>query len=309
VSEDDDLFRIEDESDEDREAKRQREERAAAAAAREDVEVIDVESAYDAVSRRSPAEVEVDTRTVAERRGEAVGVETGAREPPPGWPLEALAFPWRRPGWALILGSAAVWTALDVLCLVEPVAALGYLLKLLLLPFFLQWFLHVVGQSAAGYDRPAGWLAAMELDRDRVVGLGRLLVVAALLAVPPLVAGKVGRDGLAVVLLVVGSLWLSAGALGQALGAPGLLWPWNALAWVGRRPLALLVGASAAWAIVLAEIAVKTLGEGAGTPAGEGGGGLSIGSAIACLGIRLALFYVWLVAARALGVAGRSWTL
>lgn len=305
MSERDDAFRVDDESEEDREADRLRLERQAATAGAPDddpgVKVIDLETSYDAVSRRAPAEVEVDTRTVAEKRGQAVAVVAGAREPPPGWPLEALIFPLRRPGWALVLGAAVAWTLLDVLCLVPPIAVLGYLLKLLLLPFFLQWFLHVVGRSAAGYDQPAGWLTAMELDRDRVVGVGRLLVVAALLAIPAFVAHKLGRDVLAVILLVVGSVWVAAGALGTALGAPGLLWPWNALAWVGRRPLALLVGASAGWALVFAEVAVAALG------AAEGG--LSAGAVAACLGLRLALFYVWLVAARALGVAGRAWTL
>ncbi len=92
----------------------------------------------------------MDARTVAEKLGKAVAVVAGTRPPPPGWPVEALTFPLRRPGPALIAGGAVSWVLLDSVTLLPALAFLGYLLKLIALPLFVRWQIHEASMTAAG---------------------------------------------------------------------------------------------------------------------------------------------------------------
>jgi len=237
----------------------------------------------------------VDRRTVAEKRGRAVAVVAGRRPPPQGWPLEALAFPLRRPGPTTIVGAALLLLLLDLASRWN--FFVGLLLKLALLPFLLRWQLCVASTTAGGHDAPSGWGRAMEMSREQIRGLGVLLVAGLLLLAPGLLAGGFGRAGLAVALYLVAGLWLAAGALGQAVGDPRLLRPWHALWWGVRHPVGLLLATAGWWASGLVEWAVANLTD---APTGA--------FLAASVGMRVAMLYLWLLSARARGVVGRSWS-
>jgi hypothetical protein len=246
---------------------------------------------------RSPDEEEgVDTRTVAERRGEAVEIVAGRRPPPEGWPAEAFTFPLRPPGPATIAGAAVLLTLLDLASRAN--FFLGLLLKVLAAFFFLRWQLHVASRTAAGRDEPAGWAAAMDMSREQIRSVGMLLVAALVFSIPGILADVLERPGLAIGLFVLGGLWLAAGALGRTVGDPSLIRPWHALAWIVRRPLGMLVATAGWWAAGWTEILVWWMRD------------TSTGLYLAaCLGLRLVGMYLWLLSARALGVVGRSWSL
>jgi hypothetical protein len=239
-------------------------------------------------------EGEVDERTVAERRG-----ETRARghEPvplPPGWPREALTFPFARPGPALLIGATGVLVLLDLLFLVADVALAAWLGHLLAFAFLFRVQLHVTASSAAGRDAPEGWRRALDMDR-----LGHFLGVlggVALALAPGAVLLLFGQPAVAVVLLVAGSMYASVLALGSALGDPTLKRPWTALAWMTRRPLACLGGALGWWLALGAVLAVHGL-----VPRGAG--------LVVFVSVVLRPVCAWglLLSARALGVLGRSW--
>lgn len=241
-------------------------------------------------------EAGVDTRTVAEKRGDAIRATTGPRPPPEGWPGEALSFPLRPPG-PLAIGVGGVLLALLDL-VTRGNFFLGLLLKLVALVLFLRWQLHVASRSAAGHDVPAGWGGAMDMRREHVRGIGIVLVAAVVLCAPGIVAGVLERPFLALVLFLVGGVLLAAGALSQVVGDPTLMRPWNVLAWVGKRPLGLLAGTAGWWAAGWTEVVLGRMGD-ASTP-------LYLLTAIA---LRVAGLYLWLLSARALGVVGRSWSL
>ena len=107
-----------------------------------------------------------------------------------------------------------------------------------------------------------------------------------------------GRSGLALVLFLGGGMLLAVGALGQVVGDPTLIRPWNALAWIARHPLGLLAATAGWWAAGWTEILVWWMRD-AST-------GLYVP---ACFALRLVGMYLWLLSARALGVVGRSWSL
>lgn len=237
----------------------------------------------------------VDTRTFAEKRGRAVAVVAGRRPPPSGWPQEALAFPLRRPGPRTIVGAGVLLVLLDLAWRWN--LFVGLLLQLAVLPFLLRWQLHVASTTAGGRDAPPGWGGAMEMSREHVRGLGVLLLVAAVLLAPGLLALHWDRPGLAVILFLAAGLWLAAGALGQAVGDARLLRPWHALSWIARRPLGLLVSTTGWWATGLVAWAMLALSD---AP--------TLGFLAASLGLRVAMLYLWLLSARTLGVVGRSWT-
>jgi len=238
----------------------------------------------------------IDTRTVAERRGDAVAMETGKRPPPEGWPGEAFAFPLRKPGLQTIAGAAIFLMLLDLLSRAN--FFLGLLFKLFAVIFFLRWQLHVASKTAAGHDVPAGWAGAVDMSRERLRGIGILLVAALLLVLPGVVADLLERPALAVVLFLAGGVLLAAGALSQVVGDPTLMRPWNVLAWIARRPLGLLAATAGWWAAGWTEILLWWMRD------------ASTGAYLAAsLGLRLVGMYLWLLSARALGVVGRSWSL
>lgn len=242
---------------------------------------------------RVDEETGVDTRTVAERRGQAVGVVAGRRPPPQGWPAEAFAFPLRRPGPRTIAGAAVLLTLVDLVGRAN--FFVGLLLKVPAALVLLRWQLHVASRTAAGRDEPAGWASAMDLTREHARGVGILLVAAVLLAAPGIVADVLERPGLALVLFAAGGLWLAACALGQTVGEAVLSRPWLALAWIARRPLGLLAATAGWWAAGWTEVFLWWMRD---EPA--------LLFAAASFGMRLVGMYLWLLSARALGVVGRS---
>ena len=247
-------------------------------------------------SRAFEDEEGVDTRTVAERRGDALPVVAGRRAPPEGWPGEAFQFPLRAPGPQTIVGAAVLLTVLDLASRAN--FFLGLMLKLFALLLFLRWQLHVASKTAAGHDEPAGWASAMDLSREKIRGVGLLLVAALVLAGPGVVADVLERPGVAIVLFLVGGVLLAAGALSQVVGDTTLIHPWNALAWIAKHPLGLLASTAGWWAAGWTEIFIWWMRD------------TSTGLFIAAsLGLRLIGMYLWLLSARALGVVGRSWSL
>jgi hypothetical protein len=234
-------------------------------------------------SRPEPGEEGVDTRTVAERQGRAVEGVSGARPPPPGWPREAFRFPLRAPGPVLIAGWGALLALLDGVG-TTPLWILVLFLKLPVLLFLLRWFLHEAGMSAGGLDRPSGIARVLELERQSLKQFGGIAVCVLLALAPGAILLWREQVGWAIVVLLLGSAWLSTALLGAAV-------------WIVNRPLGLLAGASGLWAAVAAEVAAFSLANSS-----------FLTATLAALSLRAAFLYLWLVSARAVGVLGRAWT-
>lgn len=237
---------------------------------------------------------EPDTRTVAERAGTAVEATPDALPPPPDWPAEAMAFPLRTPGPMFFAGVGGAFVVADLL---GAVSYLAFPMRVLIVLFWvcaLRAQAAVIGQSAAGKDVPRGWMDALQLDMSELSVLARFVVLyAAAFVLPNLLAAFLEQPGFVWVAVLL-SPYLAVAALGWALGDPSLKWPWKALGWLARRPLAFVVGALGWWALWYGQIWIDetTL------PARV------VVSPVA----RGAALYLLLVSARALGVAGRSWT-
>jgi hypothetical protein len=244
---------------------------------------------------RHPDEPEIDERTFAEKHGRAVERVVGRRPPPPGWPLEALRYPLRTPGLRMIAGGAALLVALDVVTWAN--LFLGWFLKVLVLPFLVRWQLHAASMSAAGRDEPARWLDAVEMLPEHALAIRRFFIALPVLLVPGAIAAALGNLPLAVVLFLLGSVWLAVVALGAAVADPALLWPWQAAGWIASRPLGLLVAAAGWWAAGFVEVCVALLET------------APFATALPLFVLlRIPFFYVWMLSARVLGVVGREWT-
>ncbi len=247
--------------------------------------------------------VQVDTRTVAERRGTAVARVAGVRDYPPGWPLEALRFPIRGHGAGLLAGTTGAVFALDLLGWPPSLTFLSWLVKTPALLFVVRWQLDLVGRSAAGQDAPTGWATALEVDRDGVKTFGRFLLWCFVLLLPHNVLWLLGPSGLGwlagtgaweVGLLIAASGWMAVVALGWALEEPRLRRPWVTAAWLWSRPLTCLAGSVGWWALGVTEAAILALAKSevwAGLPA--------------ALVLRATSIYALMVSARVLGVLGR----
>jgi hypothetical protein len=230
---------------------------------------------------------------VAERTGTAVPRVHGARPPPPEWPREALAYPLRRP--ALFAGATLFLFALDLLQ--QWNLFVGWVAKAVALPVYLRWQFHAASMSAAGHDAPPGFARVLDMDRAGLRSFLRFLLVALALSAPGAILLMVGRPLPGAILLVVGSAGLSAVALSRAVGDPSVGRPMGAAGWVLRRPLALLVGSIGWWAAGLLEWLAVALSE------------LSFAAAASAMfASRVLVTWLWLVSARAIGVAGRAWT-
>lgn len=235
-----------------------------------------------------------DERTLAERKGTAVPTTPDALPPPPNWPAEMFSFPLRKPGGSFFFGVGCAFVLADYLSAAGPMLFVSYVLWVLFFVCALRAQAAIVGQCAAGKDRPVGWQSAMELDFTGLSTTARFLVFYFLGWILPFwLARFFGLDG-AVWVAVAFSPYLAVLMLGWATGDRTLKWPWKALEWIVRRPLEFLVGALGWWALSFGQslIMFKPL------PL------LLVLSPI----VRLASLYVLLVSARAIGVAGRSWT-
>ncbi len=255
-------------------------------------------SADDAVTvpERPPweAEDEVDTRTVAERRGQEIELRAGRRPPPPDWPVEAFSFPMR--GDLVGLGIAlGIWVLLDLVAWWNPFV--GVTLKVLAYVFFLRWQLSVASTSASGQDVPTPFARVSDIDMEGLKALGRLVAIIVALALPGIVLLLLGKTAAGLFLVVAGLLWAGVAALGTVVGEPSLVLPWKALPWMGARPLGLLA-ATVGWVVA---VGVEWF---EGTQSGIG----AFPAIVLAIVLRTAFVYLWLVSARALGVVGRAWS-
>ncbi len=244
------------------------------------------------------AEEVVDTRTVAERKGDVR--ERGADErlpPPAGWPSEALAFPLRKPGPACVALGVMALFLLDLLGTADALRFPGWILKLFLLMFLLRMQFRVIGTSAAGRDGPEGWREALAFDREELSQYWRTMAFFAIALVPGTVLWLFGQVGLGIALLAVGSMYGAVVALGAALRDPALKWPWRALTWVVTRPVHCLLGSLGWWVLLVVEIALHNLLD----------DGPVVYGFVAVV-LRSACLYALLVSARVIGVMGRAWT-
>lgn len=245
---------------------------------------------------------DVDTRTVAERRGEDRPV--GASEalaPPPDWPAEARVFPLARPGPGFMAFTFGTLFALDLLRMIPAVEWLGMALQAFALVFILRATFRVIGTSAAGKDTPVGWARALEFDGDELVRYLRALAWIVVVTLPALLAYLFDEGGFALLFLWLGAPYLGVIAASEGLGDPSLRMPWRAVPWILRHPGACLVGGAALW-LVLGPFGAHT-----GQWHADGVGS-AIWVAVRWLVLRGAAAYLLLVGARFLGVAGRSWT-
>ena len=245
----------------------------------------------------------IDERTWAEKHGQAVERVAGVRDYPPGWPTEALVYPVRGPGVALLLGATGALFALDLLGWPVGLRFLGWLLKIPVLLFVVRWQLDLAGMSAAGRDEPVGWTRALALDRQGMNVYVRFLLWFCVTMLPssvlwilgPSVLGILpGTRALELLLLVLGSAWLAVIALAIAVEEPSLKRPWVTIVWLLRRPLSCLAGSLGWWGLGATEVALSALagsGEGATIPAG--------------VVLRAASVYALMVSGRVLGVLGR----
>lgn len=239
-----------------------------------------------------PKEIgDVDTRTVAERRGEdrPVGA-TEALGNPLGWPTEALGFPLRTPGPAFLMFAGGTLFVLDLLVLFEQVRWLGWALQLFSLVFILRAVFAVVGTTAAGRDEPVGWAKGLEFDGGDLGPWVRTLLWFAVVMLPGPILLAFDQTGWGYALLALGSMYASVVALAAGLGDPSQRMPWHALRWITTRPLHCLAGSVGWWALV---------------PQLDGSG---IGYVLSALALRAVGAWLLLVSARVIGVMGRSWT-
>lgn len=245
----------------------------------------------------------VDTRTVAERMGRAVPRVAGVREPPSGWPLEALRYPVRGHGPSILAGTTAALFALDLLGGPEALRFLSWLLKTPALLFVVRWQLSLVGMSAAGHDEPTGWTRALDVDREGVKAFGRYLLWCFVFLVPYSVLRLFGPDHLAwipstgateLAVLLLASGWMAVFSLASAIEEPRLKRPWVTVAWLWSRPLTCLTGSLGWWALGLVEATIQAL---------SGTQGWVFVAVV--LIVRTTSVYALMVSARVLGVLGR----
>lgn len=209
----------------------------------------------------------VDARTVAERQGRAIE-RAIVRAYPPGWPLEALRYPLRGHGPALLAGTTAAVLTLDLLGWPADLRFLSWLLKVPGLLFVIRWQFTLLGHSAGGRDEPTGWREAADLGQAGFAWFGRFLTWCFVLVLPSRVLWLFGPSMLGwiqgtgpyeVALLVIASAVMAQVAISLALEEPRLRRPWVAAVWIWHRQLWLLAGSLGWWALGVAELAIDAL--------------------------------------------------
>ena len=248
----------------------------------------------------APDESGVDIRTVAERRGEALARGARERVPnPPGWPVEALSFPFRRPGPGFLALAIGGFVLLDLAGMHQGLRFPGWVLKLLMVMYVLRAQFHVIGTSAAGRDTPEGWTSALEFDREKLTRYVRTIFLFAGALLPgSLLWMLFDKIAPGLVLLLLGSMYATVIAMGAALQDPSLKWPWHALRWITTRPLHCLLGSLAYWMLLGSEFALYGLYDEAHP--------VLVG--FVSLVLRFVCMAGLLVSARIIGVMARAWT-
>lgn len=238
----------------------------------------------------------VDERTLDERLGRHVPIRSGPLPPPPGWPGEALRFALLPTGPAFIAMAVTLLVVVDCLGVPANLRFAAWLLKFGFYALLLRAQIGVAGQSAAGRDTPLGWVKALAFDREDLRRLVGVLTTIGFAAVPALVLLLINLVPWAVLLFAAASVYGVVAALGWAVSDPSLRWPWNALTWIGSRPLHCLVVASSWWIVIATEFAIR----------GLQAQGLVLTAFVALI-LRAVNAYVLLLGARVLGVMGRAW--
>jgi hypothetical protein len=253
----------------------------------------------------------VSEETVAERRDPTVRARSrpGTLSDPPGWPVEALTFPFRGRGALGLLGVALVFAAADALTVAN--AFLGALGKVVLYVGLLRWQVRTVAKTATGDDVPPRPFVAADFEPEAlkdlfgvVLRLSLYLLPAAFLFVRPWIAtptdpvhgpgewiGIVGLLALAFLLAPV--LLLGAGLVWR-----GIAWPWNAVSWLARG-LVPCVATGLGWAALVGTERVVLAWGIASLPAALAGYGA----------LRAVVTGFALVGARGLGVLARRFEL
>lgn len=241
-------------------------------------------------------EPSVDTRTVGERLGKETPRGDDPIDPPDDWPREAFTYPVRGKGIAIMVSIAFVLCLLDIMGAFGVARFPAWILKLVALVFVLRGQLRLIGSSAAGHDVPKGWEKALEFENEALKRWAAFMGMFLFALVPGWVLIIVDLVEPGLLVLGLGSMYVSVVALGSALEDPKLKLPWNAIPWMLRNPLLCVLGSLGWWVLGLTEYAIaKSYG---------GGLGLVVFESIV---LRLVDAYVVLWSARMLGVMGRSW--
>lgn len=242
------------------------------------------------------AESDVDKRTVRERMGVQTARGDKSLGPPENWPREAFRYPLSGKGPAIIVSIALVFCALDMLGTAGVARFPAWILKLLMLVFVLRGQLRLIGSSAAGHDVPKGYEKALEFSNDAMKRWAAFMGMFVLSLVPGWALILFDRVEPGLLVLGVGSMYVSVVALGSALEDPRLKLPWNAIRWMAKNPLLCVVGSLGWWILGLSEYAIS-----------KSYGGNTALILFESVVLRLVDAYVLMFSARMLGVMGRSW--
>lgn len=240
----------------------------------------------------------VDTRTVAERAGTAVPAAMRAAQPP-GYPKEIWSFPFRRPGPLLLAGLAAGLLVLDLIGVYDSLRFMSWLLKGMALVAMARLQMVLVSRSAAGHDSATGWEKALDLGGDAWSRIAFFLIWFLAPSLLVLCLYLFAWQHVVLLLLVLFALVvLPLAILATALGDRGILLPWRVVPWLRRGWMEILLAAGA-WAFLIGAEWVVGHQQAAG----------QMMTLLVGVGLRALTAYLWLVAARALGVLGRSYTI
>ena len=248
-------------------------------------------------------EREISDETVAERQGRSLARSNDPLPRPPGWPGEAFRWVLRQDVRTNVIVAAAFLLVGDIVTLFGA-AGFGWILQSLFVAVFvLRGWITLVGQVAAGSDSARGYEKSQDIGRGAPSFSAAHAILAfapAGLLLPVLVALWIlpAEAGWIVALLTLA--WSTTALLGWALHDRKMLWPHVAMTWWVHRP-AELAWATTGWiGMILAGAVVARLAPAAMSQV--------FGAFIATVVLRVASVAWLFVAARVLGVVGRSWT-
>jgi hypothetical protein len=261
---------------------------------------------YDEAGKPIVSEVPVGERLDPSKRERS---RPGVLPDPPGWPLEALSFPFRGRGALGVLGVALAFAVADRITVWN--AFVGVFPKIVLYVGLLRWQVRTVAGTATGFDVPPRPFEATDFEPE---ALKDLLGVALRFLLYLLPAGflllrpylETPQDPVHSTGTWIGIVGLTALALllapvlvfGAGLGWRGIAWPWNAVSWLARGLVPCIVTGLGWTTWIVAEAIVPAWGI------------RSFVGALAAYGaLRLAVVGFTLVGARGLGVLGRRFEL
>lgn len=248
-------------------------------------------------------EREVSDETVAERQGRSLARSNDPLPLPPGWPREVFRWVLRADVRTNVIVATVFLFVGDVIALLGGVGLAWVLQGLFVALFVLRGWITLVGQIAAGSDSARGYEKSQDLGRGApsfsaahailvFAPAGLLLpVLVALWLLPP-------EAGWLVALLTLA--WSTTALLGWALHDRKMLWPHVAMTWWVHRP-GELAWATTGWiGMILANEVIYRMAPSAMAQV--------LGAFTAAALLRVASVAWLFIAARVLGVVGRSWT-